>query len=288
MFPAEDLTTHQIHTVTTLERDGGLVSLVAVALILLTYALVRRVRNVQNTFIVFASSSNVGASIAFMQSDPRWSLAMAVNVLLVFYFRASPDSSGAGSTQNGTASASTPTTSACGHICIAGSILCYVLVGYHVFRSPNRLYSFSAMKSWEEGSRHIDDTQRRSNHHQQDPAYGIVTAEVRIPSPAGSSQNSNPASPPALLSPVLGASQCFLSSRSSSGEKHQQRDTFLPPSPQPLLHTARIPTQIRETLPMPLPRNSPPRHAEEGDAAMMGSDVELRGVDMVLKGGVAK
>lgn len=39
---------------------------------------------------------------------------------------------------------------------------------------------------------------------------------------------------------------------------------------------------------MPLPRNSPPRHAEEGDAAMMGSDVELRGVDMVLKGGVAK
>lgn len=27
-----------------------------------------------------------------MQSDPWWSLAMAVNVFLVFYFRASPDS----------------------------------------------------------------------------------------------------------------------------------------------------------------------------------------------------
>ncbi|KAG6017266.1 hypothetical protein E4U43_001874 [Claviceps pusilla] len=116
MLPAEHLTAHQIHTVTTLERVGGLVSLVAVALILLTNALVRRVRNVQNTFIVFASLSNVGASIAyhiilisschdeshlilihptptrFMQSDPWWSLAMAINVLLVFYFRASPDS----------------------------------------------------------------------------------------------------------------------------------------------------------------------------------------------------
>jgi hypothetical protein len=28
----------------------------------------------------------------FMQSDPWWSLAMAVNVFLVFFFRASPDS----------------------------------------------------------------------------------------------------------------------------------------------------------------------------------------------------
>lgn len=27
-----------------------------------------------------------------MQSDPWWSLAMAINVLLVFYFRATPDS----------------------------------------------------------------------------------------------------------------------------------------------------------------------------------------------------
>lgn len=28
----------------------------------------------------------------FMQSDPWWSLAMAINVLLVFYFHTSPDS----------------------------------------------------------------------------------------------------------------------------------------------------------------------------------------------------
>lgn len=28
----------------------------------------------------------------FMQSDPWWSMAMAINVLLVFYFRATPDS----------------------------------------------------------------------------------------------------------------------------------------------------------------------------------------------------
>ncbi|KAG5913935.1 hypothetical protein E4U42_000783, partial [Claviceps africana] len=60
----EHLTAHQVRAITTLERVGGIVSLVAVALVFLTYGLVRQVRNVQNTFIVFASLSNVGASIA--------------------------------------------------------------------------------------------------------------------------------------------------------------------------------------------------------------------------------
>lgn len=46
------------------ERIGGSTSLLAVLLIFIAYALVPKVRNVQNTFIVFASVANVGASCA--------------------------------------------------------------------------------------------------------------------------------------------------------------------------------------------------------------------------------
>lgn len=130
---AEALTAGQTQALVLMERMGGSISLVAVVLIFVAYALVPRVRNVQNTFIVFASIANVGASIAsviamdglelgvasplcqaqsflfhmlvlssltcvfltycyrFMQSDPWWSLAMAFNVFLVFFFRTSPD-----------------------------------------------------------------------------------------------------------------------------------------------------------------------------------------------------
>ncbi|RFU74961.1 g coupled receptor like [Trichoderma arundinaceum] len=60
----EELSQHQITTLVLLERIGGSISLASVMLIFLAYGLVRRVRNVQNTFIVFASVSNIGASIA--------------------------------------------------------------------------------------------------------------------------------------------------------------------------------------------------------------------------------
>lgn len=59
----EQLKHHQIRTLVLVERIGGTLSLVSVMLIFLAYWLVRRVRNVQNTFIVFASVSNIGASI---------------------------------------------------------------------------------------------------------------------------------------------------------------------------------------------------------------------------------
>ncbi|KAG5932090.1 hypothetical protein E4U53_001490 [Claviceps sorghi] len=214
----EHLTTHQVGTITTLERVGGIVSLVAVALILLTYGLVRRVRNVQNTFIVFASLSNVGASIAFMQSDPWWSLAMAINVFLVFYFRTSPDSfrqwwwiycvvcyggpfvlaltllllrsPGRGGMYGDATiwcwidakydSLRIYTYYLCVWICIAGSILCYVLVGYHVFRSRNRLHSFSATKSRGEHGRGADEPPSAECRPRQDSFYGVVTTEVQI------------------------------------------------------------------------------------------------------------
>lgn len=60
----EQFTQQQAKTIATLERVGGSISLFGVLCIFVSYALVRRVRNVQNTFIVFASVANVGASIA--------------------------------------------------------------------------------------------------------------------------------------------------------------------------------------------------------------------------------
>ncbi|KAK2605839.1 hypothetical protein QQS21_003793 [Conoideocrella luteorostrata] len=238
---SEQFTHDQVKALITLERVGGSVSLASVVLIFIAYGLVRRVRNVQNTFIVFASVSNVGASVAsiiaqdglaqgtestlcqtqsflfemFMQSDPWWSLAMAINVFLVFYFRTSPDSfrrwwwiycvvcyggpfvialslllvrNADRGLVYGDATMWCWVNSRWDSIriytyylliwiCIFGSIICYVLVGYHVFHSRNRLHSFSATKSREAGR-----SERLPSHDRSRPEgfYGTVTTEVRI------------------------------------------------------------------------------------------------------------
>lgn len=62
--PGEMMSGAQKAAITALERTGGCISLIAVVLIFVAYGLAREVRNVQNTFIVFASVANVGASIA--------------------------------------------------------------------------------------------------------------------------------------------------------------------------------------------------------------------------------
>ncbi|KAH6608554.1 hypothetical protein Trco_001900 [Trichoderma cornu-damae] len=245
----EQLTHHQITTLVLVERIGGTISLVSVMLIFLAYWLVRRVRNVQNTFIVFASVSNIGASIGsiiaydgmeagqrsalcqaqsfmfemFMQSDPWWSLAMAVNVFLVFYFHTNPDSfrkrwwiyclicyggpfvialtllllrSRRGLVYGGA-------TIWCWvdrewdyiriytyymliWICIVGSILCYFLVGWHVFRMRNRLRSFSTSKNRDK-DRDMDMVRfvlaaepACRAETAQNGFYGTVTTEVQV------------------------------------------------------------------------------------------------------------
>ncbi|KAH6871234.1 G-protein coupled receptor [Thelonectria olida] len=112
------LSDHQIRIVIALERTGASLSLVGITLILVTYRLFKKLRTIPNLFIIFASIANIGASIAcligqdgilrgdesalcqaqafllemFMQSDPWWSLAMAVNVFLVIFCGASPAS----------------------------------------------------------------------------------------------------------------------------------------------------------------------------------------------------
>ncbi|KAI3328860.1 hypothetical protein HD806DRAFT_519240 [Xylariaceae sp. AK1471] len=106
-----------IEVIVLFERLGAAFSLVGVLLIFLAFAMLKRLRTVPNTFIVFASVANLGASIAcligysgvlagstsrlcqaqaflfelFMQSDPWWSFAMAVNVFMVFFFSANPN-----------------------------------------------------------------------------------------------------------------------------------------------------------------------------------------------------
>ncbi|KAL2255432.1 hypothetical protein VTK26DRAFT_3395 [Humicola hyalothermophila] len=99
----------QLRTLAVLERVGGSMSLVSVALVFVSYACFRQVRTTPNGFIMLASVANAGASIAHIMADagspqaassarcqargfllewfalsqPLWSLAMAINVLSV-------------------------------------------------------------------------------------------------------------------------------------------------------------------------------------------------------------
>ncbi|KAI1376422.1 hypothetical protein F4677DRAFT_91535 [Hypoxylon crocopeplum] len=112
------LTQQHVDTIVIFERLGAALSVTGILLIFIAYTAFKRLRTVPNTFIVFASFANLGASIAcligysgvragsdsrlcqaqafmfelFMQSDPWWSFAMAVNVYMVFFFSANPNS----------------------------------------------------------------------------------------------------------------------------------------------------------------------------------------------------
>ncbi|KAM7202720.1 hypothetical protein V8F33_002646 [Rhypophila sp. PSN 637] len=115
-----NLTAEQRNTIQVAERVGASLSLAGVVFVIVTYALFKKVRNVSNTFIFYASVANVGASIAcligydgieknndddplcqaqafllemFMQSDPWWSLSMAINVFMVFFLHCNADAS---------------------------------------------------------------------------------------------------------------------------------------------------------------------------------------------------
>ncbi|GKU04281.1 cyclic amp receptor a [Fusarium langsethiae] len=112
----QTLSPEQINVLITIERFGAGCSMVAIIFLLLSFALFKKLRTTPNLFLVFASIANAGASVAsmigydglqagegsnlcqaqafifewFMQSDPWWSLAMAINVFLVFFCNADP------------------------------------------------------------------------------------------------------------------------------------------------------------------------------------------------------
>jgi len=58
------LTQEQINTIVVFERIGASLSITGVVLVLIAFAAFKRLRTVPNTFIVFASFANLGASIA--------------------------------------------------------------------------------------------------------------------------------------------------------------------------------------------------------------------------------
>ncbi|KAM0432938.1 hypothetical protein ACHAPT_004643 [Fusarium lateritium] len=106
----------EIDVLITIERVGAGCSMVAITLVMLSYWAFKKLRTTPNLFLLFASMANAGASVAsmigydglergedstlcqaqafifewFMQSDPWWSFAMAINVFLVFFFNANP------------------------------------------------------------------------------------------------------------------------------------------------------------------------------------------------------
>ncbi|KAH6895752.1 hypothetical protein B0T10DRAFT_557933 [Thelonectria olida] len=272
----EDLTSTQHGTLVLLERIGGSISLVAVLLIFVAYALAPRVRNVQNTFIVFASISNIGASIAslialdgveqgvdsslcqgqgflfqmFMQSDPWWSLAMAFNVFLVFFFRTSPDAfrkwwwlyclicyggpfvialtlllvrNPRKGKMYGSATIWCWVDTEWENvriysyymliwICIVGSLIFYFMVGYHVFHSRNRLKSISASKSREAGTN--EQKPRVDFLVPQDCFYGRIVTEVQVVQSTASS-SALPTEPKTAYKQPLSPNTSFEMSSSS-------------------------------------------------------------------------
>ncbi len=58
------LTGEQATVIVGLERAGASLSMVGVLLIIATFTLFKRLRTVPNTFILFASIANIGASTA--------------------------------------------------------------------------------------------------------------------------------------------------------------------------------------------------------------------------------
>ncbi|KAJ4149267.1 hypothetical protein NW754_000706 [Fusarium falciforme] len=106
----------EIDVLITIERVGAGCSMVAITLVMLSYWAFKKLRTTPNLFLLFASMANAGASVAsmigydglergedstlcqaqafifewFMQSDPWWSFAMAINVFLVFFLNANP------------------------------------------------------------------------------------------------------------------------------------------------------------------------------------------------------
>ncbi|KAG5970550.1 hypothetical protein E4U55_001629 [Claviceps digitariae] len=110
------LSPEHTNTLITIERTGASLSMAAIVLTVIAYLSFSKLKTTPNTFLVFASVANAGASIAsmmgydglrmgvdstlcqaqgfifewFMQADPWWSCAMAVNVFLVFFNNADP------------------------------------------------------------------------------------------------------------------------------------------------------------------------------------------------------
>ncbi|EFQ36821.1 uncharacterized protein GLRG_11968 [Colletotrichum graminicola M1.001] len=211
----------------TIEKISSILSLLGVSLIFVAFWASQRMRSVRNLFILLASVSNFCASIAciigrdglrlgvdsalckaqsvllesFLQSDPWWSFAMAINVFLIFFanvdvslFRRylwvyciiclggplilglcllsikpnEPDTS-----IYGNAFLWCWITPEWGHLrifafyvptwcCIFGSAAIYLAIGYHVFHRRNQLAKLNSSNLRNNAGRFLDLTENTS------------------------------------------------------------------------------------------------------------------------------
>ncbi|KAK4156642.1 hypothetical protein C8A00DRAFT_40937 [Chaetomidium leptoderma] len=255
-----NLTAEERDTLQHIERLGASISLVGVCVIFIAYGLFKRVRTVPNTFIFFASIANVGASIAcligfsgilagdpsalcqaqafllemFMQSDPWWSFAMAVNVYMVFFMSYPPNNfhrhlwlyclicfgipalpaficlfyTPNGQRIYGNATlwcwiddAYNPLRIFTYYLpiwtCIALSAVIYVAVGYHVFHQRNQLRNLTLSNPTTD----IYGAELSSVEKVQQ-SYGTVTIEVQVTAESSGSQTPPP-TPAGSTAPVL-------------------------------------------------------------------------------------
>ncbi|OIW34663.1 family A G protein-coupled receptor-like protein [Coniochaeta ligniaria NRRL 30616] len=240
-----NLTVEQRRALQTVERVGASLSLVGVCLIFITFAAFKRLRTVPNTFILFASIANVGASTAcligydglnagydsalcqvqgfllemFMQSDPWWSLAMAINVYMVFFLAANPTSFrqylwiyclvcyGAPALPaiilllvrgdpRGPVYGNATLWCWIGDkwnslriftyyipiwVCILLSTIIYFAVGYQVFHQRNQLRNLTLSNPAKDtSSSDVRESGERTTYNGQPGCYGMVTTEVRV------------------------------------------------------------------------------------------------------------
>ncbi|KAK0632721.1 hypothetical protein B0T14DRAFT_504965 [Immersiella caudata] len=258
-----NLTGTERDIIQNVERAGASLSLVGVGFVFVAYGMFKRLRTVPNTFILFASIANVGASAAcligydgivagdesalcqiqgfllemFMQSDPWWSLAMAVNVFLVFFFAANPNSFRSylwlyslvcfglpgvpaviclfymptGSKMYGNATLWCWFSDEFNQLriflyympiwmCIMLSNVIYVCVGYSVFHQRNQLRNLTLSNQARGAADERNSAEKGQAGHPS--SYGTVTTEVQV---TAESSDSRTITPPLTPTPSMTA-----------------------------------------------------------------------------------
>ncbi|SPQ18475.1 5e9f199e-d259-43c8-855c-898ba664a14d [Thermothielavioides terrestris] len=313
-----NLTAAERDTIQHIERLGAAISLFGVCLIFLTYGAFKRVRTVPNTFIFFASIANVGASIAcligyaglaagdssalcqaqafllemFMQSDPWWSFAMAVNVYMVFFMSYPPNDlhkhlwlyclicfgipaipaliclfyAPNGQRIYGNATLWCWISDSYSQLriftyylpiwaCISLSAVIYVAVGYHVFRQRNQLRNLTLSNQ----AKDVYGTELSNAIEKKQQAYGTVTTEVRVTAESSGSQTP-PSTPEGSIAPVLHRAQTPAARPDPWGlPPFDSADDYEadPISPTTIITTATV-TAIHPPGPTPPSPASPP------------------------------
>ncbi|KAG7141184.1 Cyclic AMP receptor-like protein A like [Verticillium longisporum] len=328
----------QVTTIIALERTGASLSLIGITLIFVSYYLFKRLRTIPNLFIVFASVANIGASIAcligydgiligeasalcqaqafmlemFMQSDPWWSLAMAVNVYLVFFFGASPASFRQylwvycvicfggpfipaivlllarpnGQMMYGNATLWCWINSDWSElriytyylpiwICILCSILIYFAVGYHVFHQRNQLrnLTFSHIKDANEVSMSEDNRDSAEKNLTGRSEDWQVTAVTEVQITTGSPRPDRTIEIPTVPPAALTDSpQIHSAGHAQSWHSSHER------VPSPVISHTRFETMISSNPPPPPPRRSLLGYVKGG---MQKFNAKLQGLDPV-------